>query len=111
MNAPDSDIDQERMSCCYAYDVSPDVPTPVPEGRYAIRLVEGGQYRSIATGRVYTVRELRLAVEDGPLARYEYTRGEQAEPVERVDPVETLAVVQDVPPTPTAVIAYAGGRL
>lgn len=104
---PDGDL----SFCCYAYEVSPDVPSPVPEGRYAIRLVEGGQYRSIATGRVYTVRELQLEAEDGPLVRYEYTRGEQAEPVERVDPVEMLAIVQAVPPTPAAVIGYAGGRL
>lgn len=56
-------------------------------------MIEGEIYRSRATHRVYSVREID---QERDTIRYEYTRGDAAEPVEREDHATALAVVDGI---------------
>lgn len=100
--------ESEQKKVLYRWDVHPDVETPVPPGAYVMRLVEGGQYRNVASGRVYSVRE--IVAKDPPRIRYEYTRGRDAERVEREGEANELAVVQALDGTPTAIVANEDWR-
>lgn len=93
----------EARAVWYKWKVHDDVPTPIPSGTYVIRLVEGGRYRNAASGRAYSIRE--ILADDPPRIRYEYTRGHDAEHVERVGDANNLAVVQALDGTPSAIVA------
>lgn len=56
-------------------------------------MIEGEIYRSRATHRVYSVREID---QERDTIRYEYTRSDAAEPVEREDHATALAVVDGI---------------
>lgn len=96
-----SDEQERRDTVTYQVHVSPDVKTPVEAGTYTVQIAEGGIYRSRATYRVYTVREINPATDT---MRYEYTRGDAAEPVEREGRPSDLAVVDGIRGCPGGVV-------
>lgn len=95
-------------SSTYLYRVSPTVDTPVPPGVYGIHIIEGGQYRNVASARVYSVREVTPG--DPDTIRYEYTGGRDAEHVSREGNANELAVVEAVGSTPAAIVGYRRPR-
>jgi len=95
---------EETSMIAYQWTVTGDAATPIPPGKYEVRLAEGGRYRNAASGRVYSVRE--ITSDTPPRIRYEYTRGENAEVVSREGMAEELAVVQAVGETPDAIVDF-----
>lgn len=99
-------------SILYQWPVSRYADTPLDAGLYTVQVFEGEMYRSRATQRVYSVREIDR---ENDTVRYEYTRGAAAEPVEREDDAKALAVVDGIRGSTGGVIDFKpawpdGGR-
>lgn len=74
----------------YRYTVEDVSSSPVEPGDHIVRLEPGETYRSLASGRLYTIAEITGGIV--PTARYHYDR--DGERVEREDPVMLLGVVE-----------------
>lgn len=87
-----SDTDRPRVVAQYRGVVQPGTDSPLPIGKFEVKIVEGGTYRNLASRRKYTILDInahQLTI------HYAYTRNDGAR-VERSGRLDELGVVEAV---------------